>query len=66
MSNIEAGQTINYLTKFGIKNVMLGHLSNENNFPDLAYRSVLEQIENKDLNLLIANRSQPTEFFNVG
>lgn len=66
LSNIEAGKTINYLADFGVKNIMLGHLSNENNFPELAYNSVLEQIENKDLTLNVASRSHPSEFFNVG
>jgi len=66
LSNIEAGKTINCLADFGVKNIMLGHLSNENNFPELAYKSVLEQIENKDLNLSVANRFSPSEFFNVG
>jgi len=66
LSNIEAGKTINYLADFGVKNIMLGHLSNENNFPELAYKSVLEQIENKDLNLSVANRFEPSKFFNVG
>jgi len=65
LSNIEAGKTINYLANFGVKNIMLGHLSNENNFPELAYKSVLEQIENKDLNLSVANRFEPSKFFNV-
>lgn len=66
LSNIEAGKTINYLADFGVKNIMLGHLSNENNFPELAYKSVCEQIENKSLNLSVANRFSPSEFFNVG
>lgn len=66
LSNIEAGKTINYLANFGVKNIMLGHLSNENNFPELAYKSVLEQIEHKDLNLSVANRFSPSEFFKVG
>jgi len=65
LSNIEAGKTINYLAGFGVKNIMLGHLSNENNFPELAYKSVLEQIENKDLNLSVANRFEPSKFFEV-
>ena len=65
LSNIEAGKTINYLADFGVKNIMLGHLSNENNFPELAYKSVLEQIENKDLNLSVANRFEPSKFFEV-
>lgn len=66
LSNVEAGKTINYLADFGVKNVMLGHLSKENNFPELAYKSVLEQIENKDLTLNVASRFEPSEFFNVG
>lgn len=66
LSNIEAGKTINYLADFGVKNIMLGHLSNENNFPELAYKSVLEQINDKDLNLNVASRFTPSELFNVG
>ena len=66
LSNIEAGKTINHLASFGVKNIMLGHLSNENNFPELAYKSVLEQVEDKDLNLSVANRFSPSELFNVG
>ena len=65
LSNIEAGKTINYLADFGVKNIMLGHLSKENNFPELAYKSVLEQIENKDLTLNVASRFEPTKFFEV-
>ena len=65
LSNIDAGKTINYLADFGVKNIMLGHLSNENNFPELAYKSVLEQINHQDLNLCVANRFEPTKFFEV-
>ena len=65
LSNIEAGKTINYLADFGVKNIMLGHLSNENNFPELAYKSVLEQIENKELNLSVANRFEPSPMFDT-
>ena len=68
LSNIEAGKTINYLTDFGVKNVMLGHLSHENNFPELAYKSVLEQIDHnhENLNLNIASRFEPSKFLEVG
>ena len=66
LSNIDAGKAINYLTNFGVKNVMIAHLSSENNFPELAYKSVLEQIESKDINLYVASRFEPSDFFNVG
>lgn len=65
LSNIEAGKTINYLSNNGVKNIMIGHLSNENNFPELAYKSVLEQIDDKDLHLNIASRFEPSPLFDV-
>ena len=55
-----------YLVNHGVQNVMIGHLSKENNFPELAYKSVLEQIElNEKLHLEIANRLGPSSFFEV-
>lgn len=66
LSNIDAGKTINYLADYGVKNVLIGHLSNENNFPELAYRSVLEQINHQDLNLNIASRFKPSTVFELG
>ena len=67
LSNIDAGKTINYLSNYGLETAMLGHLSKENNFPELAYKSVLEQIENSDsLHLEVASRFEPSKFFDVG
>lgn len=66
LSNVEAGKTINYLADFGVKNVLIGHLSNENNFPELAYKSVSEQINHEDLNLNIASRFKPSQVFEFG
>lgn len=66
LSNIEAGKTINYLANNGVKNIMIGHLSNENNFPELAYKSVLEQIDDKNLNLNVASRFEPSQVFDIG
>lgn len=50
---------------------MLGHLSKENNFPELAYKSVCEEIANSNcdlsnINLNIASRYEPSNFFEVG
>ena len=71
LSNIDAGKTISYLSKFGEKSIMLGHLSRENNFPELAYSSVLEQMKNtncimKNIKLEIADRFSPSKFYEVG
>ncbi|MBR6034241.1 MAG: MBL fold metallo-hydrolase [Clostridia bacterium] len=62
LSNIDAGNTISRLIPTGLNNVLLGHLSKENNFPELAYKTVMEQIvknnfSDTSINLSVA-RSQ--------
>ena len=44
LSNQIAGKTISFLLKSGLKNAMLGHLSKESNFPELAYKTVVEEL----------------------
>lgn len=44
LSNEAAGKTISCLLKSGLEQVMLGHLSKESNFPELAYKTVVEQL----------------------
>jgi len=44
LSNSDAGKTISYLMDYGLHHVMLGHLSKENNFPELAYKTVVEEL----------------------
>ena len=71
LSNVSAGKTIAYLSNYGLKNVMLGHLSKESNFPDLAYKSVVEEMINcncdtSKINLSIASRFEPSKLFEVG
>ena len=44
LPNEMAGKTINHLLKSGLQQAMLGHLSKESNFPELAYKTVLEEI----------------------
>lgn len=61
LPNEMAGKTISYLANHGLNTVMLGHLSKENNFPELAYKTVVEQLINDNINcdnfnLSIANR----------
>ena len=45
---------------------MLGHLSKENNFPELAYKTVVEQIienhfDEKDVKVGVAKRDGPSK-----
>lgn len=66
LSNNMAGKTICKLIENGLSNVMLGHLSKESNFPQLAYATVLEELEKehfkKDtIDLSIASRFEPSK-----
>lgn len=70
LSNELAGKTISYLLKNGLREVMLGHLSKENNFPELAYKTVLEELiqENFDENKIrisVASRQEPSKLVEV-
>lgn len=70
LSNHEAGKTISKLIDYGLKNVMLGHLSKESNFPELAYKSVTNEmlqygIKENEIELKVANRDKPSEIINI-
>ena len=71
ISNENAGDVISKLmAKKDLKHVMLGHLSKENNFPELAYRTVAEELmhNNLDLNTIsisIASRNTPGKIINI-
>ena len=64
LSNSMAGKTISYLSVNGnLQTAMLGHLSKESNFPELAYQTVVDEIisnnGNNSLSLSVANRDNP-------
>lgn len=70
LSNSTAGKTISALIKSDLKEVMLGHLSKENNFPELAYQTVIEELQNSDidlneLRLSVANRDKHSKIINI-
>ena len=70
LPNGEAGKTISYLLNSGLKKVMLGHLSKENNFPELAYKTVMDElIENKynenNISINIASRFNPSPIIDL-
>ena len=70
LSNGEAGNTIAKLADNGLQNVMLGHLSKESNFPELAYKSVINElaqngINYKDIELNVASRIEPSKVVNI-
>ena len=63
-----AGKTISYLLGSGLKSAMLGHLSKESNFPELAYQTVLDQLmgnhtfDESSLGLSVASRDCHSKF----
>ena len=71
LSNTMAGKTITYLTKNGnLKTAMLGHLSKESNFPELAYQTVIDEVisshsDNNPINLSVANRDCPSNLITL-
>jgi phosphoribosyl 1,2-cyclic phosphodiesterase len=49
LSNDAAGEVIAYMAEKGTKHFLLGHLSKENNFPELAYQTVCNALCEKKL-----------------
>ena len=63
LPNEMAGKTISYLLQSGLKKAMLGHLSKESNFPELAYQTVLDELisnnyNENSLSISVASRSE--------
>lgn len=49
LSNNDAGETLIQLINRNVKNVLLGHLSRENNVPELAYATVKDMLDNEGI-----------------
>ena len=66
LSNDDCAKMIKDLIESGTKTFMLGHLSENNNIPDLAYKTVVDYLaehgleKERDYNLDIANRYEPS------
>lgn len=68
LSNEASGRLIDRIASGRLKNVLLGHLSNENNYPELAFEAVRNEInagegeiKSNDLNIMVARRDMPSE-----
>ena len=64
LPNETAGKTISYLLNSGLKQAVLGHLSKQSNFPELAYKTVIDEImctkyDENSLKLSVASRDIP-------
>ena len=71
LSNDDAGRVAVELIRGGARQIILGHLSKENNFPELAMRSLelyLQQagiVPQEDCALFVANRDGNTGMFSI-
>ena len=70
LSNTMAGKTISYLSKnSNLHTAMLGHLSKESNFPELAYQTVVDELlyncKDTTINLSVADRNCPSKLIKL-
>lgn len=69
LSNEDAANTISTLVKLGVSNFSLGHLSEENNLPELAYQTVMEEIMRNTysdkLRLNVCDRYKPNDEIDI-
>jgi len=72
LSNEASGALLNRILHPGLQHILLGHLSKENNFPELAYETVRVEInmadtpyQAKDFDLRIAGRDMPSEIITI-
>lgn len=70
LSNNNSGEIVSHLMKSGLTNVMLGHLSKENNFPELAYKTVVEEIisnkrDESSIHVGVARRDGPSGVIDI-
>ncbi|MBS6645162.1 MAG: MBL fold metallo-hydrolase [Clostridiaceae bacterium] len=72
LSNENAGRLLNYILHDNIKKILLGHLSKENNYEELAYETVKLEINQgdnpfhaSDFSITVAKRDQMSEIITL-
>lgn len=71
LSNDNSGRLICEIYHEKLHHIILGHLSKENNYPDLAFETVKYEINQNDssildhCNVFVARRDEPSEFIRV-
>lgn len=72
LSNENAGRLLNRLLHDDLQTILLGHLSKENNLPELAYEAVRMEItlsdnpyRAEDFKIQVAKRSEPSEIITI-
>lgn len=72
LSNENAGRLLNYILHDGMKKILLGHLSRENNYEELAYETVKLEITQgdgpytgNDFSISVAGRDRMSEIISI-
>jgi len=68
LSNVHTGELLRCIISERLKYIFLGHLSKENNYPELAYETVKVELHEvlKNENILkVAYRDKPSELVNI-
>lgn len=72
LCNEMCGRLIDEILCPSLKSIFLGHLSQENNYPDLAYQSVKNEIDmsestykSRDFDIMVAHRDRPSKIVTV-
>ncbi|RBP44011.1 MBL fold metallo-hydrolase [Garciella nitratireducens] len=71
LSNESAGKALIHLVEKGLKRVLLAHLSQKNNFPELAYQTVYNILTEhkikvgKDIKMDVAHRESMSEVYSL-
>ena len=69
LSNEMTGKAVKKLHENGVNTIILGHLSKENNFPELAYQTVLNELNSSSLDvpfyLSVAGRDSVDEVLEI-
>lgn len=72
LSNETAGRLLNYIVHDGLKSIVLGHLSKENNYAELAYETVKLEItmgdnpyKGTDFSITVARRDEMSEIITL-
>lgn len=71
LSNDDCAEAIIKIANGNKKNIILGHLSHTNNYPDLAYKTVYNTLIdagidlNKEINIAVAKRSEPSNYIEI-
>lgn len=72
LSNENAGRLLNYILNDKMKHVLLGHLSKENNLPELAFETVRLEVDMgecpycaSDFHMAVASRDEMSEILTI-